>query len=50
MPEAVGMPKGHAADHVDIFVVLERLAELRDKGMMADDGFVAKKAELLGRP
>lgn len=33
----------------DIFATIERLAELRAKGILSDDEFAAKKAELLGR-
>jgi hypothetical protein len=33
----------------DIFVALERLADLRDKGVLTDEEFAAKKAEMLAR-
>lgn len=33
----------------DVFATIERLAELRAKGMLSDDEFNAKKAELLAR-
>ena len=33
----------------DIFAAIERLAELKDKGILTDDEFAAKKAELLSR-
>lgn len=35
--------------HEAILTTLERLAELRQKGVLSDDEFAAKKAELLGR-
>ncbi len=33
----------------DVFALIERLAELRAKGVLSDDEFNAKKAELLAR-
>jgi hypothetical protein len=33
----------------DIFATLEKLAELHDKGILSDEEFASKKAELLGR-
>ena len=33
----------------DIFSAIERLAELRGRGILSDEEFAAKKAELLGR-
>ncbi len=33
----------------DIFAALERLAELHKKGVLTNEGFAAKKAELLAR-
>ena len=33
----------------DIFASIERLADLRNKGVLSDDEFAAKKAELLSR-
>lgn len=39
-------PAGNAAD---VFGTIERLAELRGKGILSDEEFAAKKAELLGR-
>jgi hypothetical protein len=33
----------------DIFVALERLADLRDKGVLTDEEYAAKKAEMLAR-
>jgi hypothetical protein len=43
-PAAAG---GESAD--DIFAKLERLAGLRDKGILSEEEFAAKKAELLAR-
>ncbi len=37
------------ADEGDIFAKIERLAELRQKGVLSDAEFAGKKAELLGR-
>ena len=37
----------HAAE--EIFVIIERLAELHQKGIMTEEEFVAKKTELLSR-
>jgi len=34
---------------IDIFATIERLAELRQKGILTEDEFAAKKTELLGR-
>jgi hypothetical protein len=34
----------------DPLAQLERLGELRDRGLLSDDEFEVKKAELLGRP
>jgi hypothetical protein len=33
----------------DVFATIERLAQLRDKGILSDDEFAAKKVELLSR-
>jgi hypothetical protein len=33
----------------DIFTALEKLGELRDKGILSDEEFASKKAELLSR-
>jgi len=38
-----------AAAEGDIFAKIERLAELRQRGILSDEEFSAKKAELLGR-
>ena len=37
------------ADEGDIFAKIERLAELRQRGILSDAEFASKKAELLGR-
>lgn len=33
----------------DIFVTIEKLTDLKNKGILTDDEYNAKKAELLGR-
>jgi hypothetical protein len=38
-----------AANTDDIFVKIERLAELRGKGILSEEEFAAKKTELLSR-
>jgi len=38
-----------SAQATDIFAVLERLAELQQKGILSEEEFTTKKAELLGR-
>lgn len=40
-------PAAGAAD--EVFAKLERLAELRDKGILSEEEFAAKKGELLAR-
>ncbi|MEY4510440.1 MAG: hypothetical protein RLZZ450_2562 [Pseudomonadota bacterium] len=42
-------PTGNVANDSDIFAKIERLADLRQKGVLTDDEFNAKKAELLSR-
>ena len=42
-------PDVAAAQATDIFATLERLAELRHKGILSEEEFAAKKAELLRR-
>jgi len=52
VPPPVYEPQGQAQDFVtesDIFAKIERLAELRQKGILTDAEFADKKAELLGR-
>ena len=46
-PPRSATPAGESAD--DIFAKLERLAGLHDKGILSDEEFAAKKAELLAR-
>jgi hypothetical protein len=41
-------PSG-STQETDIFATLERLAELKHKGILSDEEFAAKKADLLGR-
>ena len=43
------VPDAAAAQATDMFVTLERLAELRHKGILSEEEFAAKKAELLRR-
>jgi hypothetical protein len=38
-----------SSDGQDVFATIEKLAELRAKGILSDDEFASKKAELLGR-
>lgn len=42
-------PHATGAQDGDIFALIEKLAELRQKGILTDEEFSAKKAELLGR-
>jgi hypothetical protein len=42
-------PAVAAAPATDMFATLERLAELRHKGILSEEEFAAKKAELLRR-
>jgi hypothetical protein len=37
------------AQEADIFSAIERLADLRAKGILTDEEFAQKKSELLGR-
>jgi hypothetical protein len=37
------------AQHPDVFAAIERLAELRGRGILSEEEFAAKKAELLAR-
>ncbi len=43
------VPDTAAAQTMDIFATLERLAELKQKGILSEEEFTAKKAELLRR-
>jgi hypothetical protein len=38
-----------ASQEADVFVAIEKLANLKDKGILTDAEFGAKKAELLDR-
>jgi hypothetical protein len=38
-----------ASQATDILAMLERLAELREKGILSEEAFAAKKTELLRR-
>jgi hypothetical protein len=40
---------GNAPIGVDVLTILERLGELREKGIVSDDEFKQKKADLLSR-
>ena len=46
-----GAPDGSAApaQEADIFSAIERLGDLRAKGILTDEEFTQKKSELLGR-
>jgi hypothetical protein len=53
-PSAVASPKStveqpSSGGTIDIFATIERLSELREKGILTEDEFAAKKTELLGR-
>ena len=45
-PQTVGAPP---VGQADIFATIEKLAELRDKGILSEEEFATKKAELLAR-
>jgi len=42
-------PRTEAAPEADIFAKIERLADLRQKGILSEEEFAAKKTELLAR-
>ncbi len=46
---ATPLPQQANVDEGDIFAKIERLAELRQRGILSDDEFANKKAELLSR-
>ena len=48
-PATAPLPPGGAQTATDIFATLERLAELRQKNILSEEEFAAKKAELLAR-
>jgi hypothetical protein len=45
----VNAPSFGNAPSQDVFATIEKLADLRAKGVLSDDEFSAKKAELLSR-
>jgi hypothetical protein len=45
-PQTVGAP---SVGQADVFATIEKLAELRDKGILSEEEFATKKAELLAR-
>ena len=48
-PSGVNTPSVSRGASAEIFEAIERLGELKTKGILSDDEFNAKKAELLGR-
>jgi hypothetical protein len=42
-------PAGSLQSHDDILKALERIGDLHQKGILSDDEFKSKKAELLSR-
>ena len=46
-PAPPAVPKPPAGD--DVITLIERLGQLKDKGLLSDDEFAAKKTELLSR-
>jgi hypothetical protein len=48
-PDSVAAAPGGGASKDDIFAALERLADLRQKNILTEEEFAAKKAELLSR-
>jgi hypothetical protein len=49
MPAANGFSSPSSLSQQDIFATIEKLADLRAKGILSDDEFATKKAELLSR-
>jgi hypothetical protein len=47
VPQAAGVERPHST--LDLVATIEKLAELRAKGILSEAEFAAKKAELLGR-
>ena len=45
-PQTVAAP---SVGQADVFATIEKLAELRDKGILSEEEFATKKAELLAR-
>jgi hypothetical protein len=48
-PPVSAPPASPSGGGVDVFALIERLAELRAKGILSEEEFAAKKAELLSR-
>jgi hypothetical protein len=48
-PAAPPAPRGETGEEADIFAKIERLADLHRKGILSEQEFSAKKAELLSR-
>ena len=48
-PYETSIHQASSVEEGDIFAKIERLAELRQKGILSDEEFAGKKAELLGR-
>ena len=48
-PRAESRPSAGPMGHDEIFAKIERLADLRTKGILSDEEFAAKKTELLAR-
>jgi hypothetical protein len=48
-PAAGGYGASASAGSQDVFATIERLADLRTKGILSDEEFASKKAELLNR-
>ncbi len=51
-PQAPAMQQGRSTDvggQADVFATIERLADLKAKGILSEEEFATKKAELLGR-
>jgi hypothetical protein len=49
MPPGSGAPSGGSGQGIDIFAAIERLGDLKAKGILTEEEFAAKKAELLSR-
>ena len=49
MSPAPTLPESTSASSQDVFATIERLAELHGKGILSEDEFATKKAELLAR-
>lgn len=46
VPQTAGAPP---VGQADVFATIEKLAELRDKGILSEEEFTTKKTELLAR-